>query len=96
MKRHVRSGLPAAQKAELLRRWDQVLGLDLGGGAPEGDLPAGAAAVLEARDKARGAKDFKTSDRLRDELAAIGVTVTDTPTGQRWKFARKKETQRRE
>src|SRR6266567_661071 len=87
----VRSGLPAAQKAELLRRWDQVLGLDLGGGAPEGDLPAGAAAVLEARDKARGAKDFKTSDRLRDELAAIGVTVTDTPTGQRWKFARKKE-----
>jgi len=87
----VHSGLPAAQKAQLLRRWDQVLGLNLDRGAREDDLPAGAAALLEARDKARGAKDFKTSDRLRDELAAIGVTVTDTPTGQRWKFARKKE-----
>jgi len=87
----VRSGLPAAQKSELLRRWEQVLGLDLDRGAPEGDLPAGAAALLEARDKARGAKDFKTSDRLRDELAAIGVAVTDTPTGQRWKLARKRE-----
>ena len=30
---------------------------------------------------ARG-PDYATSDRLRDELAALGVEVRDTPTGQ--------------
>ncbi len=83
----VRSGLPPAQKAALLRRWDQVLGLDLGRTTPTADLPAGAAALLEQRDKARASKDFQTSDRLRDELASMGVAVTDTPGGQRWKVS---------
>ena len=27
---------------------------------------------------------WPASDRLRDELAALGVTVTDTPDGQTW------------
>jgi len=81
------SSLPAAGKAELLRRWDRVLGLDLDRVAPEIELSAGAMALLEARQKARAAGDFETSDRLRNELAAIGVTVTDTPKGQRWKAA---------
>ena len=30
------------------------------------------------------AKDWAASDRLRDELAALGVRVTDTPQGQTW------------
>ena len=30
-------------------------------------------------------RDFAASDRLRDELAAIGVTVEDTRDGQRWR-----------
>ena len=81
----VRSDLAPASKALLLRRWDAVLGLDLDRTAPDLELPGGAAALLEARDKARAAKDFKTSDRLRDELATLGVAVTDTPDGQRWK-----------
>jgi cysteinyl-tRNA synthetase len=80
-----RSDLPPAVKSRLLRRWDTVLGLDLDRAAPDLKLPAGAAALLDARDKARAAKDFKTSDRLRDQLAAIGVAVTDTTEGQRWK-----------
>jgi cysteinyl-tRNA synthetase len=29
--------------------------------------------------------DYATSDRLRDELAAMGVEVRDTPTGQQAK-----------
>jgi cysteinyl-tRNA synthetase len=81
------SSLPAAGKAELLRRWDLVLGLDLDRVAPEIELPAGAMALLEARQKARAAGDFETSDRLRNELAAIGVAVIDTAEGQRWKAA---------
>jgi cysteinyl-tRNA synthetase len=78
-----RSGLPAEDKAGLLLRWDQVLGLDLGRAAPGLELPAGAQALLEAREKARAAKDFKTSDQLRDQLAGLGIAVIDTAEGQR-------------
>jgi cysteinyl-tRNA synthetase len=81
----IRADLSPATKAQLLRRWDAVLGLDLERAAPRLQLPGGAAALLEARDKARAVKDFHASDRLRDELAAMGVLVTDTAKGQRWK-----------
>jgi len=76
-----RSSLPSRAKAALLKRWDSVLGLDLDRAAPE--LPAGAAELLEARDRARAAKDFALSDQLRDKLGRLGVTVIDTPAGQK-------------
>ena len=72
-----RSELGPAGKASLLISWDRVLGLDLDRARPAGPLPDGAPALLEAREKARAAKDFATSDRLRDDLAALGVIVTD-------------------
>lgn len=44
-------------------------------------------AVLAQRKEARAAKDFATSDRLRDELAAQGVEVMDgDPLGWDWKL----------
>ncbi len=47
-------------------------------------------AKLAARKEARAAKDFTTSDRLRDELAAQGVEVmdgaTDLQLGWEWKL----------
>ncbi len=44
-------------------------------------------AVLTQRKEARAAKDFATSDRLRDELAAQGVEVMDgDPLGWDWKL----------
>ncbi len=43
--------------------------------------------ALAARKEARAAKDFATSDRLRDELAAQGVEVMDgDPLGWDWKL----------
>jgi cysteinyl-tRNA synthetase len=80
-----RSAVAPGAKAGLLREWDRVLGLDLDRATPSHALPAGAAALLLAREKARAAKDFVESDRLRQELAAMGVAVTDTAEGQRWK-----------
>jgi cysteinyl-tRNA synthetase len=77
-------------KASLLRDWDRVLGLELDRTLPAVSLPASAPALLETRGKARAAKDFATSDRLRDELAALGVVVTDTAEGQRWKTTPRK------
>jgi len=44
-------------------------------------------ALLEIRTAARAAKDFATSDLVRDRLAAIGVEVRDTPEGQTWHLA---------
>jgi cysteinyl-tRNA synthetase len=49
------------------------------------DLPDGAAALLAAREDARANRDWAASDRLRDELAALGVAVEDTRDGQRWR-----------
>jgi hypothetical protein len=40
--------------------------------------------LLELRAQARGAKDFATSDRVRDALAALGVEVRDAPEGATW------------
>jgi cysteinyl-tRNA synthetase len=85
----VRSGLPGPHKGLLLRRWDRVLGLDLDRTTPSLDLPAAAPELLEARQKARAAKNFKESDRLRDQLAEMGVVVTDTANGQHWKVTTK-------
>ena len=81
-----RSDLAPGAKAALLLDWDSVLGLDLAREAPEEELPEGAGDLLEQRERARAAKDFATSDRLRDELAGLGVGVTDTPQGQKWKL----------
>jgi cysteinyl-tRNA synthetase len=45
-------------------------------------------ARIDARTAARKAKDFAESDRIRDELAAMGVVLKDTPQGTTWEIAR--------
>lgn len=49
--------------------------------------PAAVQAKLDERQEARKAKDFARSDELRDELAAMGVEVKDTPQGATWDVA---------
>lgn len=55
----------------------------------EGDefSPAEIDAKLATRAAARKAKDFKTSDRIRDELAAKGIIIEDGPGGATWRRA---------
>jgi cysteinyl-tRNA synthetase len=76
--------LSPAQRRALLLDFDRVLGLELAAPPDEEitELPDGAAELLERRASARAARDFATSDALRDELAALGVEVRDTPDGQ--------------
>ena len=81
----------AGAKFETFAHLDSLFGLDLARevGKPVAPtaLPPGAQALLEARAAARAAKDFAESDRLRDALAAAGVTVTDTKDGQAYSLA---------
>jgi cysteinyl-tRNA synthetase len=63
---------------------DRVLGV-----LPDADVPLDpeVAALLEERAAARAARDWATSDRLRDALAERGIAVEDTRDGQRWRRA---------
>jgi cysteinyl-tRNA synthetase len=84
-------GVPACPHRELtsLLAMDSVLGV-LGRNAPvpEGAADAGFESRVEAliarRAAARAAKDWPESDRIRDELSALGVTVKDGPAGASW------------
>ena len=42
-------------------------------------------ALLEERTAAKKAKDFARADQIRNELAARGITIVDTPQGPTWK-----------
>ena len=44
--------------------------------------------LIAARTAARQAKNFKESDRIRDELAAMGVVLKDSRDGTTWEIAR--------
>lgn len=89
--------LSPAIRLELLKEFDEVLGLGLGGLSRETlrVRPANASitaaeieARLDERKEARVARDFARSDAIRDALAASGVEVMDgDPLGWDWKLA---------
>ena len=85
----------AAHHYQLVRRMLGVLGLDpisqwpsSTGGTLEPVIERLVAGALERRAHARAGKDWAASDAIRDELAAAGIAVEDTPNGQRWELAR--------
>jgi cysteinyl-tRNA synthetase len=41
--------------------------------------------MIEARIRARAARDFAAADRIRDQLEESGVELEDTPQGVRWR-----------
>ena len=45
-------------------------------------------AASPPRNAARKAKNFAESDRIRDELAAMGVVLKDSKDGTTWEVAR--------
>jgi len=79
------------EKSALVRDFDRVLGLGLGEPLVlETPLATNAVdasrveALLVERTNARKNKDFKTSDRIRDELVAMNVVIKDGPQGTTW------------
>ncbi|MGE4429804.1 MAG: cysteine--tRNA ligase [Sphingobium sp.] len=88
--------VPAEQKRALVERMDAVMGLGLLALTREALRlrPRSAtigedeiSAALTRRREARAAKDFATSDAIRDELAGQGVEVMDgDPLGWEWRL----------
>ena len=90
------NGLYERKEAALLGASCRFLGLDVGTvdlntmlRARRADLDERAVdALIAARNTARKEKNFKESDRIRDELAAMGVVLKDSKDGTTWEVAR--------
>ena len=77
--------LADAQKWALLRDFDQVLGLDLAeAGLAEVEVDERIEGLIRQREESRAARDFARADQIRDELAAEGVILEDSPEGTTW------------
>ena len=84
-KRLADNSLTPAETGTTLAAWEKVnsvLGIEKVAGA---EAPVDIVALLEARQAARKAKDFKRSDQIRDELKAKGWVVEDSPKGPKLK-----------
>jgi cysteinyl-tRNA synthetase len=55
-----------------------------GGGAEASALDVLIQTMLQQRAAARAAKDWSAADRIRDAIAAAGITLEDTPDGTHW------------
>jgi cysteinyl-tRNA synthetase len=78
---HALSAADAGRVRDALTEFNRVLGVMT---FDFSDEDSAIAALVAERDAARTAGDFARADRLRDDLAARGVTVEDTPDGTRW------------
>ena len=86
-----------ATKLYLLKDFDRVLSLDLIEAAEKVKAEKAekassvdaekVEALIAERTEARKNKDWATADRIRDELNAMHIVVTDTPEGIKWHVA---------
>jgi cysteinyl-tRNA synthetase len=83
--------LDASDYAALVSLFDNVvygvLGLrdeDNEGGKAMETIDGLVGMVLEQRKAAKAAKDWATSDKIRDDLKAIGIQIKDTKDGTEW------------
>ena len=69
---------------DIFRRMDKVLGVIFFGQSEKKseDLPDEVKKLLDERAKARAGKNWAESDRLRNEIAALGYAVKDSKDGQ--------------
>jgi len=84
---------------DALKKWGEVLGIFLSPGPAFLEQlkimrcrrqkidPQAINKMVQKRQTARKEKNFETADRIRQELADLGIEVMDTPDGPVWDFA---------
>lgn len=74
------------QVKKLLSDWLTIFGIDCAKltSVTKKDDDAKIDQLVQKRDQARKNKDWATSDQIRDQLKAMGVSLRDTPQGTRW------------
>jgi cysteinyl-tRNA synthetase len=90
------SGFPQIELKRKLKKSGMLLGLvglerkDFLASDPRSMVVDEAAVdvLLKKRAAARARKDFRESDRIRDELAAMGVVIKDSKDGTTWEIVR--------
>ena len=84
----VKSDIPTSEKSAALIEMDKILSLgltELIGKKVE--VPEEVKKLIEARENARKAKDFKKSDELRKEIKKLGYEIEDSSVGVKVKLA---------
>jgi cysteinyl-tRNA synthetase len=79
----LKSKIGDAQKYSTILDFDRVLGLQLDQLDHAQALPEAVQKLVDARQQARQAKDFTSSDQLRAEIEALGYQVQDTKDGMK-------------
>ena len=79
----LKSNIHNTEKRATILDFDRVLGLKLDHLDKEQALPAAVQKLVDARIKAREAKDFATSDQLRAEIEKRGYQVQDAKDGMK-------------
>ena len=78
----IKNPVKSKKFAELIDKFDTVMGLKLSEYVPEKEeLPEEILSLVKQRNEARANKDWAESDRLRDELIAKGYSVKDSKEG---------------
>src|SRR5208283_5970358 len=73
----------AADVGGLMMQIDEILGV-IGKVEVEEALPADIDGLVQKREEARKAKNWKEADAIRAQLKAMGIILEDTAQGVRW------------
>lgn len=57
------------------------------------ELPKELQELIQKREEARKAKDWKTADEIRERLRKMGIILEDTPLGVKWKIRRTRKSE---
>ena len=79
----LKADISMADRLATVLDFNRVLGLDLDCVEQDERLPENLQNLVESRQKARAEKDWALSDRLRDEIQALGYVVQDSKAGMK-------------
>jgi cysteinyl-tRNA synthetase len=77
----LKSNVPSRDKYELVRNFDEVLGLNMDQEPAQKEIPEEIKKLAEEREKLRKEEKFEETDRIRKEIREKGFEILDTDNG---------------